>query len=102
VGLVETAAAGRLVEGLQAFHADDTSLLEQGVGMFEALGRSFEPDGRVRWLDEPANASPTVVHCDQENGHASSISIIVASAVLSIIGGLPVSAQDVPAPYKKC
>ncbi|MBZ5556764.1 MAG: chromate resistance protein [Acidobacteriia bacterium] len=35
-------AVGRMVEGLRAVHADDHALLEQGIGMFEALARSFE------------------------------------------------------------
>jgi hypothetical protein len=35
-------AVGRMVEGLRAVHADDHVLLEQGMGMFEALARSFE------------------------------------------------------------
>ena len=38
----EAAAIGRMVDGLRAVHADDAVLLEQGIGMFEALSRSFE------------------------------------------------------------
>jgi hypothetical protein len=34
-------AVGRMVEGLRAVHADDHVLLDQGMGMFEALARSF-------------------------------------------------------------
>jgi hypothetical protein len=34
-------AVGRLVDGLRAVHADDRVLLEHGIGMFEALARSF-------------------------------------------------------------
>jgi hypothetical protein len=37
----ETAVIGRMIDGLRAVHADDTTLLEQGIGMFEALARSF-------------------------------------------------------------
>ncbi|MGE0815729.1 MAG: chromate resistance protein ChrB domain-containing protein [Vicinamibacterales bacterium] len=39
--LPETAAVGRMVEGLRAAHADDRALLEHGMVMFEALARSF-------------------------------------------------------------
>jgi hypothetical protein len=38
----ESAAIGRMVDGLRAMHTDDAMLLEQGIGMFEALARSFE------------------------------------------------------------
>lgn len=38
----EAAVIGRMIDGLRALHADDATLLEQGVGMFEALARSFE------------------------------------------------------------
>jgi hypothetical protein len=38
----ETAAVARMVEGLRQLYADDTTLLAQGVAMFEALARSFE------------------------------------------------------------
>lgn len=37
----ESAAIGRLVEGLRQIHADDQKLLEQGMEVFEALFRSF-------------------------------------------------------------
>jgi hypothetical protein len=38
----EAAVIGRLVDGLRAAHADDATLLEQGIAMFDALARSFE------------------------------------------------------------
>jgi hypothetical protein len=38
----EAAVIGRMVVGLRAVHADDDALLEQGIGMFDALARSFE------------------------------------------------------------
>ena len=41
-GPLEAIAVGRIVEGLRASHADDTTLLEQGIGVFDALARSFE------------------------------------------------------------
>ena len=41
-GAPEAPVIGRMVEGLRAVHADDAALLEQGIGMFEALARSFE------------------------------------------------------------
>jgi hypothetical protein len=48
-GLGETAAVGRMVDGLRALHADDATLLEHGIGMFNALAHSFESDeGAVR------------------------------------------------------
>ena len=31
-----------MIDGLRALHADDAALLEQGIGMFDALARSFE------------------------------------------------------------
>lgn len=41
-GAAETPAVGRMVEGLRQMHADDSTLLEQGIGMFEALARSLD------------------------------------------------------------
>ena len=38
----EAAIIGRMVDGLRAIHDEDTALLEQGIGMFDALARSFE------------------------------------------------------------
>jgi hypothetical protein len=40
----EAAAVGRMVEGLRVIHADDATLLEQGIVMFDALARSFESE----------------------------------------------------------
>lgn len=40
----EAAAVGRMVDGLRALHTDDATLLEHGIGMFDALARSFESD----------------------------------------------------------
>ena len=37
----ESPAIGRLVDGLRRTHKDDAALLEHGIGMFEALARSF-------------------------------------------------------------
>lgn len=37
-------AVGRIVDGLRAMHADDATLLEQGIGVFDALARSFAAD----------------------------------------------------------
>jgi len=42
----EAVAVGRMVDGLRALHADDATLLERGIGMFDALARSFESDQR--------------------------------------------------------
>ena len=38
----EAPAVERMVDGLQALHADDDALLQQGMTMFEALARSFK------------------------------------------------------------
>ena len=43
-GAPEAPAVGRMVEGLRALHAEDATLLEQGIGIFDALARSFESD----------------------------------------------------------
>ena len=43
----EAVAVGRMVDGLRALHADDATLLEHGIGMFDALARSFESDQSV-------------------------------------------------------
>lgn len=40
----EAAAVGRIVEGLRALHPDDATLLEHGIGMFDALAHAFESD----------------------------------------------------------
>jgi hypothetical protein len=37
----EAPAVGRLIDGLQELHADDDALLQHGMGIFEALARSF-------------------------------------------------------------
>jgi len=37
----EAPAVARMVEGLQDLHADDQTLLQHGIAMFEALARSF-------------------------------------------------------------
>jgi hypothetical protein len=54
----EAVAVGRMVEGLRALHADDATLLEHGIGMFDALARSFESDqGAVRGTKVPQKAT---------------------------------------------
>jgi hypothetical protein len=40
-GSAETPAVGRMVEGLRQLHADDQTLLQHGVEMFEALARGI-------------------------------------------------------------
>jgi hypothetical protein len=47
-GMPETAAIGRLVEGLRDKYTNDTELLEQGIVMIDALYRSFAGDGGGR------------------------------------------------------
>lgn len=46
-GPPEVVAVGRIVDGLRAAHADDATLLEYGIGVFDALARSFESDERA-------------------------------------------------------
>lgn len=43
-GTPEAPVVERIVEGLRALHPDDRALLEQGIGVFDALARSFESD----------------------------------------------------------
>ena len=43
----EAAAVGRMVEGLRALHADDATLLEQGISMFDALAHSFQSEDKA-------------------------------------------------------
>jgi hypothetical protein len=45
-GLPESVAVAHMVEGLRQLYADDHALLAQGIGMFEALARSFESPAR--------------------------------------------------------
>lgn len=45
-GAPEVSAVGALVEGLQALYADDHTLLDNGMTMFEALYRAFERAAR--------------------------------------------------------
>jgi hypothetical protein len=45
-GAPEAGAVGALVEGLQALHADDHALLDDGITIFEALYRTFERAAR--------------------------------------------------------
>jgi hypothetical protein len=47
-GAPEAAAVGRMVEGLRALHADDSTLLERGIAIFDALARSFESEATAR------------------------------------------------------
>lgn len=56
----EAPAVERMVEGLQALHPDDHTLLQHGMGMFEALARSFSATesaaGRVVSTRKPGKA----------------------------------------------
>jgi hypothetical protein len=54
----EATAVGRMVDGLRALHADDATLLEHGIGMFDALAHSFESDlGAQRLKHSQASAA---------------------------------------------
>jgi len=44
----EAPAVGRMIDGLRELHADDESLLQHGMGMFEALARSFRATESAR------------------------------------------------------
>ena len=46
-GAPEAAAVGRIVEGLRALHADDHTLLEHGIDVFDALARSLDSDNEI-------------------------------------------------------
>jgi hypothetical protein len=46
-GAPDATTVGRLVEGLRESHLDDASLIEQGIALFEALGKAFEADRSV-------------------------------------------------------
>jgi hypothetical protein len=54
----EGPAVGRMVEGLRQLHPDDSTLLEHGIAMFEALARSFESAAPPRKTPAP-RAAPT-------------------------------------------
>jgi hypothetical protein len=45
-GAPEASTVSTLIEGLQLAHADDDTLLEQGMALFEALYRGFERPAR--------------------------------------------------------
>lgn len=47
-GSPDAVAVGRIVEGLRALHADDATLLEQGIAIFDALAQSFQSDEGTR------------------------------------------------------
>ena len=50
----EAVAVGTDGRGLRALHGDDVTLLEHGIGMFDALARSFESDqGVIRRAKAP-------------------------------------------------
>ena len=46
-GAPEAPAFAHLVDGLRQMHADDGALLEQGIGLFEAVYRSFAAGARA-------------------------------------------------------
>jgi hypothetical protein len=46
-GAPEAGTVGAVIEGLQLAHADDETLLAQGMALFDALYRSFEQSARV-------------------------------------------------------
>ena len=49
-GAPEAATVGVLIDGLQLAHADDPTLLERGIELFDSLYRSFEKSSRVAGL----------------------------------------------------
>jgi hypothetical protein len=46
-GALEAVAVGATIEGFQLAHADDDTLLAQGMSLFDALYRSFEQSARM-------------------------------------------------------
>ncbi|MGH9387037.1 MAG: chromate resistance protein ChrB domain-containing protein [Vicinamibacterales bacterium] len=46
-GAPEAATVGHVIEGLQFAHADDDTLLTQGIALFDSLYRSFEHSARA-------------------------------------------------------
>jgi hypothetical protein len=46
-GAPEAATVGTLIDGLQLAHADDETLLVQGMGLFDSLYRAFEQSART-------------------------------------------------------
>jgi hypothetical protein len=46
-GAPEASTIGAMIDGLQLTHADDQTLLQQGIAMFESLYRSFERSTRL-------------------------------------------------------
>ena len=55
--LPEAAAVGRMVEGFRGLHADDAILLEQGIGMFDALAHSFQSEEGARQRPRAASTA---------------------------------------------
>jgi hypothetical protein len=59
-GAPEAATVGHVIDGLQFAHADDDTLLSQGMSLFDSLYRSFEHSARVagpRALAKPRRLS---------------------------------------------
>ena len=54
----EIPAVGRMVDGLRELYPDDATLLEHGIGMFDALARSF------------ASTEPAARHSSRRKGQA--------------------------------
>jgi hypothetical protein len=46
-GAPEAVTVGHVIDGLQFAHADDDTLLSQGMALFDALYRSFEHSARA-------------------------------------------------------
>jgi hypothetical protein len=54
----EAPAVSRMVDGLRQLHADDATLLEQGMAMFEALARSFDTSPAQKPKTKPRSKQP--------------------------------------------
>ena len=63
----EAVAVGRMVDGLRALHAEDASLLEHGIGMFDALARAVAAGhgGTVRYERKDDRTRFTLTIADQ-------------------------------------
>jgi hypothetical protein len=63
-GAPEVSTVGHVIDGLQFAHADDDTLLAQGMALFDSLYRSFEHAARVagpRALATPRKRSSATV-----------------------------------------
>ena len=103
---------GRMIDGLQELHADDDTLLQHGMAMFEALARSFSATESA--TGRAAAGAPITGQGDDEvpmrssnqrttnDGRTSMKRLAVVCAVLSLTSFASLArAQEMPAAYKQ-